>query len=111
MREPVRHTVRGPAGQLVVWDYAGGAPATLLLHGIGNHGRVWDFVADAVAGRLRLIAPDARGHGESAMPTTGYAPTDFVADAIAILDGLGLLESLARAAEVKGGGRLLLGSS
>jgi pimeloyl-ACP methyl ester carboxylesterase len=82
--------VRGPAGQLVVWDYAGGAPATLLLHGIGNHGRVWDFVADAVAGRLRLIAPDARGHGESAMPTTGYAPADFVADAIAILDGLGL---------------------
>jgi len=77
MREPARHTVRGPAGQLVVWDYAGGAPATLLLHGIGNHGRVWDFVADAIA----------------------------------ILDGLGLLESLERAAEVKGGGRLLLGSS
>ena len=90
MREPARHTVAGPAGGLVVWDYAGGAPATLLLHGIGNHGRVWDFVADAVAGRLRLVAPDARGHGESAMPAAGYARSDFVADATAIVDGLGL---------------------
>jgi len=35
----------------------------LLLHGIGNYGRAWDLVAEAVAGRLRLVAPDARGHG------------------------------------------------
>ena len=90
MREPARHTVAGPAGELVVWDYPGGAPATLLLHGIGNYGRVWDFVAEAVAGRLRLVAPDARGHGGSAMPAAGYAPSDFVADATAVLDGLDL---------------------
>ena len=78
----------GPAGPLVVWDHAGPPPAALLLHGIGNYGRAWDFVADAVAGRLRLIAPDARGHGDSAKPETGYAPGDFAADALAILDAL-----------------------
>ena len=87
---PIRRTVPGPAGELVVWDYAGGLPATLLLHGIGNYGRVWDLVADGVAGRLRLIAPDARGHGDSAAPATGYDSADFVADATAILDGLDL---------------------
>ncbi|HEY3218014.1 MAG TPA: alpha/beta hydrolase [Candidatus Limnocylindria bacterium] len=62
----------------------------LLLHGIGNYGRYWDFFADAVAGRLRLVAPDARGHGESGRPADGYAPHDFVADAIAILDALAI---------------------
>lgn len=90
MPEPIRRTVPGPAGELVAWDYAGGPPATLLLHGIGNYGRVWDFVADAVAGRLRLIAPDARGHGDSAAPATGYDSADFVADTTAILDALAI---------------------
>ena len=32
-----------------------------------------------VAGRLMLIAPDARGHGESGRPADGYAPADFAA--------------------------------
>jgi pimeloyl-ACP methyl ester carboxylesterase len=87
---PVSHAVRGPAGTLACWEWPGGEPPALLLHGIGNYGRVWDFVADAVAGRLRLVAPDARGHGASVTPAAGYAPEDFVADAIAVMDTLGL---------------------
>jgi len=88
--QPTRRRVRGPAGELVVWDHAGDGPDTLLLHGIGHAGRQWDFFARAVDRRLRLVAPDARGHGDSAKPATGYAPADFVADVVAILDGLGL---------------------
>jgi pimeloyl-ACP methyl ester carboxylesterase len=72
--------------ELVFWTWPGADPPALLLHGIGNYGRYWDLFADAVAGRLRLIAPDARGHGESGRPRDGYAPEQFVADAIAILD-------------------------
>lgn len=87
---PVSHAVRGPAGTLACWEWPGGEPPALLLHGIGNYGRVWDFVADAVAGRLRLVAPDARGHGTSVTPAGGYAPEDFVADAIAVMDARGL---------------------
>lgn len=87
---PVSHAVRGPAGTLACWEWPGGEPPALLLHGIGNYGRVWDFVADAVAGRLRLVAPDARGHAASVTPAGGYAPEDFVADAIAVMDTLGL---------------------
>jgi len=78
--------VDGPAGPLAVWAWPGGEPATLLLHGVGNYGRYWDAFADAVAGRLRLVAPDARGHGDSARPDDGYAAADFVADAVAVLD-------------------------
>lgn len=87
---PVSHALRGPAGTLACWEWPGGEPPALLLHGIGNYGRVWDFVADAVAGRLRLVAPDARGHGASVAPVDGYAPEDFVADALAVMDQSGL---------------------
>jgi esterase len=90
MIEPVRRTVHRPAGDLVVWDHAGAGPDALLLHGIAHAGRQWDFFARAVDRRLRLVAPDARGHGDSAKPATAYAPADFVADVRAILDGLGL---------------------
>jgi len=81
---PSTHRI-GPA---TVWDWPGLPPDTLLLHGIGNYGRYWDLFADAIAGRLRLIAPDARGHGDSDKPATGYAPADFVADARAVIDAL-----------------------
>ncbi len=73
-------------GELRVWEWPGEAPGALLLHGIGNYGRYWDLFADQVAGRIRLVAPDARGHGESAKPAAGYGPWDFVADAVSVMD-------------------------
>jgi len=87
---PASHAVRGPAGRLACWEWPGGEPPGLLLHGIGNYGRVWDFVAAAVAGRLRLVAPDARGHGASVTPPDAYTPEDFVADAVSVMDAFAL---------------------
>ena len=84
---------RGSVG-LRTWEWPGDSPATLLLHGIGNYGRYWDFFADAVAGRLRLVAPDARGHGESGRPTDDYTPQEFVADVLAVLDALAIERAL-----------------
>jgi pimeloyl-ACP methyl ester carboxylesterase len=75
---------------LRAWEWPGDPPTTLLLHGIGNYARYWDFLADAVAGRLRLIATDARGHGESGKPADAYAPQEFVADAVTLMDALAL---------------------
>jgi esterase len=71
-----------------VWDWPGAPPAALLLHGIGNYGRFWDSVADQVSGRLRLVAPDARGHGDSDRPDEGYSAEQYVADALAVADAL-----------------------
>lgn len=85
-----RGATGGDAISLRAWEWSGDAPATLLLHGIGNYGRYWDFFADAVAGRLRLVAPDARGHGESGRPVDDYAAQEFVADAVAVLDALAI---------------------
>ena len=83
-----------PPFPLKAWEWPGAPPAALLLHGIGNYGRYWDFFADAIAGRLRLIATDARGHGESGQPADGYAPDEFVADAVAVLDALAIERAL-----------------
>lgn len=40
-------------------------PAVVVLHGIMGHSREWDHLTGALAGRFRVFAPDARGHGES----------------------------------------------
>ncbi len=94
MRVPDERIVVRDAVRLRAWEWAGDAPATLLLHGIANYGRYWDLFADAIAGRLRLLAPDARGHGASARPDAGYEPTEFVADALAILDACAIDRAL-----------------
>jgi pimeloyl-ACP methyl ester carboxylesterase len=86
--KPEAHTFTRSAVTLKAWEWPGDPPAALLLHGIGNYGRYWDFFADAIAGRMHLVATDARGHGESGCPADGYAPEDFVADAIAVLDAI-----------------------
>jgi esterase len=91
---PTRHTVTRDGTELVYWAWPGTGPPTLLLHGIGNYGRYWDLFADAVGGRLTLVAPDARGHGESGRPADRYAPADFTADALAVLDAAGIERAL-----------------
>jgi pimeloyl-ACP methyl ester carboxylesterase len=73
-----------------VWEWPGEPPDTMLMHGLGNYGRYWDFFADATRGRLRLVAPDARGHGESVKPADGYEPAHFVSDAIAVMDAMAM---------------------
>lgn len=87
---PARGALTRDGTELVYWTWAGNGPPTLLLHGIGNYGRYWDFFAEAIAGRLSLVAPDARGHGESGRPADGYTPADFTVDALAVLDQLGI---------------------
>jgi pimeloyl-ACP methyl ester carboxylesterase len=89
-REPTAHVISRGSVELQTWEWLGDPPATLLLHGIGNYGRYWDFFATAIAGRLRLVATDARGHGESGRPAEGYTPQEFVADTIAVLDALAI---------------------
>ena len=82
------------ADGLKVWEWPGDPPDTLLMHGIGNYARYWDFLADEIAGRLRLVAYDARGHGESKKPAAGYTPAHFAADAIAVMDAMAMSRAL-----------------
>jgi pimeloyl-ACP methyl ester carboxylesterase len=57
------------------------APPLLMLHGGRDHCRNWDWVAEALREDWHIIAPDLRGHGDSAWsPDGNYAPAVFVYD-------------------------------
>src|ERR1700722_793395 len=55
----------------VDWGNAS-APPLLLLHGGRDHCRNWDWVAEALRDDYHVIAPDLRGHGESAWSASGH---------------------------------------
>lgn len=69
-----------------------GAPAAILLHGFPDTSAVWNRVTPfLVAGGYRVIAPDMRGFGETAMAATVASyeiETGAAIDVVAILDAL-----------------------
>jgi 3-oxoadipate enol-lactonase len=80
------------------------APPLLLLHSIGTTHSIWESQAQALARHFRVIRPDMRGHGLSGVTPGDYSMQQLAADALALLDALGI-----RAAHVAGisiGGRI-----
>lgn len=57
------------------------APPLILLHGGRDHCRNWDWVAEALRADWHILAPDLRGHGDSApLPSGGYSLAGYVYD-------------------------------
>lgn len=57
------------------------APPLLLLHGGRDHCRTWDWVAERLRHRWHIIAPDLRGHGDSAWsPDGNYGMSAYLYD-------------------------------
>jgi pimeloyl-ACP methyl ester carboxylesterase len=57
------------------------APPLILLHGGRDHCRNWDWVARDLRSDYHIIAPDLRGHGDSAYSPSGdYSMSAFVYD-------------------------------
>ncbi len=58
-----------------------GAPVLILQHGGMDHCRSWDHIAREFAQAYHVIAPDLRGHGESAWSSDGnYTVASHVYD-------------------------------
>ncbi len=61
--------VLGPQGflNLAYWEWEGppGAPVVLCVHGLTRNGRDFDFLAEALSARCRVVCPDLPGHGRS----------------------------------------------
>jgi pimeloyl-ACP methyl ester carboxylesterase len=67
------------------------APPLLLVHGGRDHCRSWDWVAAELASDWHIIAPDLRGHGDSAWsPDGNYETTAFVYDLAQLIHQLDL---------------------
>src|SRR3954470_8167530 len=60
-------------GHAVSYRTAGSGPVLLLLDVIANSSESWEPVADALARRFTVIAPDLLGHGASATPRGDYS--------------------------------------
>jgi 3-oxoadipate enol-lactonase len=75
----LHHDVHGPRD----------APALLLGGSLGTTLRMWDGQL-ALAGRLRLVRFDHRGHGASPVPPGPYEIADLARDVLALMDHLGL---------------------
>lgn len=66
-------------------------PPFLLVHGLSSNARLWDEVADRLAGAGHPVyAVDLRSHGESDAPGEGYDTATAAADVAAVCASLGL---------------------
>ena len=66
------------------------APPLILQHGGRDHCRSWDWVAEQLSKDWHVIAPDLRGHGDSAWsPEGNYAMDAFVYDFTQLVHTLG----------------------
>ncbi len=65
-------------------------PAVLFLHGLvmDNLSSFYFTLAPSVARTAEAVLFDLRGHGRSERPPRGYAVSDFVGDALGLLDAL-----------------------
>ncbi|MCU1463907.1 MAG: alpha/beta hydrolase [Acidimicrobiales bacterium] len=78
--------------RLRVWEWGEpGDPVVLLLHGGWDHGRMWDGLApDLAALGFHVVAPDARGHGDSGrLSLSGAFWPMFLLDVAGIVDHFG----------------------
>ena len=60
-------------------------PAFVLHHGLASSQHIWDLMVPALARNGTVVTFDARGHGESGKPSSGYGFDHTVADAVAVL--------------------------
>ena len=74
----------------VDWGNEGAEPL-LLVHGGRDHCRNWDWVAQRLRDRYHIIAPDLRGHGDSAWAIGGgYDMGAYIYDIAQIVHQKGL---------------------
>lgn len=73
-------------------DFGGGGPLALLHHANGFCAALWEPIALALVPHYRVLAVDARGHGDSSVPDPAgegaYHWDQFIDDLIALVDHL-----------------------
>jgi pimeloyl-ACP methyl ester carboxylesterase len=89
-REPESRWIEANGARLHYVDWGGeGLPPMLLLHGLQDCCRLWDFYARSVCDRYHVISLDHRGHGDSAW-TAGYPLEDYLQELKEVIEALDL---------------------
>ena len=70
-------------------SYPGCEETALLLHGMSGNAHVWDRFAPRLATRMRTLALDLRGHGQSGWANpAAYKGADYTSDIAHLFDAL-----------------------
>jgi pimeloyl-ACP methyl ester carboxylesterase len=90
-REPISQFFYSHRLKLHFWDWGkNGKPNLILVHGGMDHARSWDRIAEAFLDDFRVLAPDLRGHGDSAWALGGmYSIAEYILDLSALADIVG----------------------
>jgi pimeloyl-ACP methyl ester carboxylesterase len=89
--EPISQYYYSHRLKLHFWDWGdNGKPNLILMHGSRDHARSWDSIAEAFSQDFRVLAPDLRGHGDSAWAAGAmYSIPEYVLDLSALIDIVG----------------------
>jgi pimeloyl-ACP methyl ester carboxylesterase len=77
---------------LLAYDDYGPGPVVVLLHGFPLNRKMWAGQETEIGSVYRVIAPDLRGHGETAAPEGVYTMDDMADDVMETLDALQIRE-------------------
>lgn len=66
------------------------AAVVMLSHSLGSNLHMWDPQMTALEAGFQVLRYDTRGHGASDVPDGAYTLDQLVADAVALLDALGI---------------------
>lgn len=75
--------------QVIAYEKVGEGRPVLLIHGNGGSHKEFDVLTEAIKDRYTVVAPDSRGHGESATPGV-YHYQDMADDMINLINALEL---------------------
>ncbi len=82
-------TVRGTAGAIVLEEHGEGDLPILMVHGMAGDAGFWRSTVAALPTSRRVIIPELRGHGRSALPADGdQSIASHAADLLGVLDQL-----------------------
>jgi pimeloyl-ACP methyl ester carboxylesterase len=85
MTAPTWRSVPVTGGRLAVAEWPGSGPVVLAVHGITSNALCWQFLAEALGGSVRLVAPDLRGRALSRELPGPYGLTVHVSDLLEVL--------------------------
>lgn len=74
----------------IAYDVCGAGDPVLMLMGLGGTHHGWDLVRSDFARRHRLVLVDNRDAGDSGEATASYGLGEMAADALAVMDELGI---------------------
>ena len=77
-------------GVRIHYNHYGKGFPLVFLHGFSANAWLWAYQAPILAHQYHCVVIEARGHGLSSKPLTGYSIQDMAADDAAVLAALGI---------------------